>query len=150
MKIVGLLLTVAFMGNFLSCSNGCSSKVSMQNEKTLTKNMNDLEKFSGLKLPASAKVLSATDESGHDGTKYRRWIVASAERPMLSGATIDGDDNKTFLKTLKEAMPDEDFGNPVGDKYQFSDWSNEQGGWQAATIETDKGFYLSLENIALD
>lgn len=112
--------------------------------------MNDLEKLSGLKLPASAKILSATGEGGHDGTKYKKWIVASPERPTLFGTTIDGDDNKTFLETLREAMPDEDFGKPVGDKYQFSDWRNEQGQWQAATIETDKGFYLSLENIALD
>ncbi|HLM59833.1 MAG TPA: hypothetical protein VK308_03410, partial [Pyrinomonadaceae bacterium] len=71
-------------------------------------------------------------------------------RPMLLGAAIDGDDNRTFFETLKETMPGEDFGKPVGDKYQFSDWSNEQGQWQAATIETDKGFYLSLENIVLD
>ncbi len=112
--------------------------------------MNDLEKLSGLKLPASARILSAVDESGHDGTKYKRWIVASAERPKLLGEIIDSDNSKTFFDTLKEAMPNEDFGKSLGDKYQFSDWRNEQGGWQAATIETDKGFYLNLENIALD
>jgi len=150
MKIVGSLFLVALLVIGLSCNNSCSSKVSMQNEENLTKNMNDLEKLSGLKLPASAKVLSATDEGGHDGTKYKRWIVVSAERPTLFGTTIDGDDNKTFVETLKEAMPNEDFGKPVGDKYQFSDWRNEQGQWQAATVETDKGFYLSLENIALN
>lgn len=112
--------------------------------------MNDLEKLSGLKLPASAKVLSATGEGGHDGTKFKKWIVVSSEQPVLLGTVIDGDDNQTFLETLKEAIPNENIGNPVGDKYQFSDWKNEQGQWQAAFVETDKGFYLNLENINLD
>lgn len=148
MKIVGLLLTVVIL---ISVSIGdCNRKVSVQDEKVLTKNMTDLEKLSGLKLPASARVLSAMDEGGHDGTKFKRWIIQSSERPTLLGEAIDGDDNKTFVETLKEAMPNENFGKPVGDNYQFSDWRNEQGQWQAATVETDKGFYLSLENIILD
>ena len=150
MKIVGLFFLVAVTAILLSCSASCNSKVSMQNVKNMTYNTSDLEKLSGLKLPASAKVLSATGEGGHDGTKYKRWIILSSERPTLAGTTIDGDDNQTFIKTLKEAMPNESIGKPIGDKYQFSDWKNEQGGWQAATVETDKGFYMSLENIVLD
>lgn len=148
MKTAGLLfLFAALIG---AAIGGCNRKVSTQSEKNSTENMKDLEKLSGLKLPATARVLSATDESGHDGTKYKRWIIQSVERPLLLGATIDGDDNQTFVKTLKEAMPDESIGKPVSSRYQFSDWQNEQGKWQAATVETDKGFYLSLENIVLD
>ena len=146
MKFVGLLFLVAATGIVLSCN----SKVSVQNVKNMTNSTSDLEKLSGLKLPASAKVLSATVESGHDGTKDKRWIIQSVERPLLLGTTIDGDDNRTFLQTLKEAMPDENFGKPASGKYQFSDWQNEQGGWQAATVETDNGFYLSVENVVLD
>ena len=116
----------------------------------MTDSINDLEKLSGLKLPAAARVLSATGEGGHDGTKYKRWIILSPERPALAGTTVDGDNNQVFIKTLKEAVPNEVIGNPTGDKYMFSDWKNEQGQWQGAVVETDKGFYLSLENIVLD
>lgn len=147
MRIVALLLLAVIL---IAGIGGCNRKVSMRDEENITKNMNDLEKLSGLKLPASARIISATGEGGHDGTKYKRWIVASSERPTLLGTAIEGDDNKTFVKTLKEAAPDEDFGAPVGDKYQFSDWRNEQGQWQAATVETDKGFYSSVESVVLD
>jgi len=150
MKIVGLIFLVAATGFLLSYSLGCNSKVSIQDQKKMTDNISDVEKLSGLKLPASARVLSAASEGGHDGTTYKRWMILSAERPSLAGMTIDGDDNQVFIKTLKEAMPNEVVGKPVGDKYQFSDWKNEQGQWQGATVETDKGFYLSLENIVLD
>jgi hypothetical protein len=61
--------------------------------------MIDLEKTSGLKLPGSAKILSAVSEGGHDGTKFKKWVVASSERP--TGAVIDSDGNKTFIETLK-------------------------------------------------
>ena len=150
MKIFGLLFLVVVTGFLLSCSVGCNSKASVQNVKNMTDNTSDVEKLSGLKLPASARILSATSEGGHDGTKYKRWIILSAERPMLAGTIIDGDDNKTFIETLKEAMPNETIGKPVGSKYQFSDWKNDKGSWQAAAVETDKGFYLNLENIILD
>ena len=150
MKLVGWFFLVGILGMILGCGTGCDPKSSVQTSTNIMENMNDLEKLSGLKLPASAKILSADGESGHDGTKFKKWIVASSEKPVLLGTTIDGDDNKTFAETLKEAMPNEDFGKPVGDKYQFSDWNNEQGQWQAAMIETDKGFYLKLENIRLD
>lgn len=149
MKFARLLFIIAFLIGG-AAGSGCNRKVSMQSEKSLTKNMMDLEKLSGLKLPASSRVLSANDESGHDGTKYKRWIIQSSERPLLLGEAIDGDENQTFVKTLEEAMPEEKIGKPVGGKYQFSDWKNEQGEWQAAAVETDKGFYLSLENIVLD
>ena len=150
MKIFGWLFLVGIFGGVLGCNTGCNPKSLTGTKTQITKNMIDLEKTSGLKLPGSAKILSAVSEGGHDGTKFKKWVVASSERPTLLGAAIDGDDNRTFFETLKETMPGEDFGKPVGDKYQFSDWSNEQGQWQAATIETDKGFYLSLENIVLD
>ena len=116
----------------------------------MSENTRDHEHESSLKLPASAKVLSKTDETGHDGTKYKRWIIFSPERIALLGNQMDAENNKLFLKTLKEAVPNEDFGNPVGSSYYFSDWQNERGQWQAAAIETDKGFFLNLENIVLD
>lgn len=109
----------------------------------------ELEKLSGLKLPVSAKILSVTDESGRDGTKYQRWLVLSAERPILLGAATEGD-NKNFIKSLKEALPVGTVGRPLGDQYQSSVWNNAHGQWQAAAVETDQGFYLDLENIILN
>ena len=149
MKIVGLFILVTVTGVVLSCGVG-GSKLSTPSVENMTDNTSDLEKLSGLKMPASARILSAINEGGHDGTKYKRWIILSAERPRLAGTIIEGDDNTTFVETLKEAMPNESIGKPVSSKYQFSDWKNEQGGWQAAAVETDKGFYLNLENIVLN
>ncbi|MCY7377143.1 MAG: hypothetical protein LH472_14380 [Pyrinomonadaceae bacterium] len=149
MKLNGLFfLVVIILGAVVI--DGCASKVSIQGGKNMAENMNDLEKLSGLKLPSSAQVISQIDEGGHDGTKFKKWIIASSERFSLPGTVIDGDDNQTFVKTIKETIPDENIGKPVGNQYQFSDWRNTQGQWQAAVVETDKGFYLSLENIILD
>ena len=130
--------------------NGCASKIFVSNAVETTINMNDLEKLSGLKPPASAKILAQVSEGGHDGTKFKKWIVVASERFTLAGTTFDGDDNQTFVQTIREMMPDRDIGKPLSKQYQFSDWRNENGQWQAATVETDQGFYLSLENIILD
>ena len=143
-----IILTFIALGAVVN--DGCVPKISAPNAEIKTINMNDLEKLSGLKLPASAKVLAQVDESGHDGTKFKKWIVSAPGRFTLAGTTIDGDDNQTFLQTVKEMIPDQDIGKPISKSYQFSDWRNENGQWQAATVETDKGFYLSLENIILD
>lgn len=149
MKLNGWFFLVVVMLSAV-VNDGCASKISRQDGKNMTENMTDLEKLSGLKLPAEAKVLSKVDEGGHDGTKFKKWIVLAPGKFPLLGTVIDGDDNVTFVKTIQETMPNETIGAPVGKQYQFSDWRNEQGQWQAATVETDQGFYLSLENIVLD
>lgn len=151
MKIVATVMLTGILVIVSAGFGSCSSQVArQQTNKNMTENISDLEKSSGMKFPASAKVLSVTDEGGHDGTKYERWIVSSSEKFDLKGDPIEGDDSATFVKTLKEAASDQDFGQPKSDKYKFSDWQNEKGQWQAATVETDKGFFLKLENIILD
>lgn len=149
-KVFSLFLLVVMTGTVLGCGFGCSRTPEKQHTENATNSARELEKLSGLKFPASARILSAIGEDARDGTKYKRWIVLSAERPMLAGSVIEGDNYKIFIETLKEAVPDENIGRPKGDRYQFSNWKNERGGWQAAVIETDKGFYLNLENIVLD
>ena len=109
MKIAGLFFAVAGIGILLS-----------QDEK------NDgqfkwSEKLSSLKLSASAHILSAIGEGGHDGTKRKRWIILSPECPALAGMKIEGDDNQVFIKTLKESMLNEEIGKPLVTTYQFSD-----------------------------
>ena len=149
MNLIGwFFLVVITLGAVVN--DGCASKVSVRNGANMAENMDDLEKLSGLKLPAAAKILTKIDEGGHDGTKFKKWIVLAPEKFSLLGTVIDGDDNATFLKTIEETMPNEPVGKPVGKQYQFSDWRNEQGQWQAAAVETDQGFYLSLENVVLD
>ena len=151
MKFNGWLFLVAVM---LGAAAGCVSQVSTRGEKNMAQNttesIGDLERLSGLELPKAAKVISKTAEGGHDGAKFKKWIVSSSARFQLLGTVIDGDENQTFLETIKQAVPDEALGKPVGGQYQFSDWKNERGQWQAGMIETDRGFYLSLENIVLE
>lgn len=151
MKILTLVFLTGILIIFSAGFGSCGSQVTMPpTNKNMTENISDLEKSSGMKFPASAKVLSAADEGGHDGTKYERWIISSSEKFDLKGDAIEGDDSATFVKTLKEIAPETDFGQPKSDKYRFSDWQNEKGQWQAAAVETDKGFFLKLENIILD
>lgn len=128
---------------------GCDWTSAVRDKSNSTSRAVELEKISDLKLPVSAKILAVTDERGRDGTKFQKWLVLSSERPILLGTTAE-DDNKSFIKSLKEALPNENVGRPLNDKYQFSVWHNAHGQWQAALIETDQGFYLDLENIILN
>ncbi|MCY7344959.1 MAG: hypothetical protein LH614_01970 [Pyrinomonadaceae bacterium] len=148
MKLNGLFFLVVIVLGVV-VNDGCASKLSTQQTRSIAENTNDLEKLAGLQLLSSAKILSKLEEAAHDGTKFKRWIIAAAERFSLPETVIDGDDNQVFLKIIKEAIPNENVGVLVGNQYQFSDWRDKEGQWQAAIIETDRGFYLSLENIVL-
>ena len=151
MKTISIIILTGILAIVSAGFGNCNSQMKThQNTNNMTENISDLEAFSGMKFPVSAKILSATDEGGHDGTKYERRIISASEKFDLKGDPINGEDSATFVKTLREAAPNENFGQPKNDKYQFSDWKNEKGEWQAAWVETDKGFFLKLENIILD
>lgn len=145
MKVLGwLLLAGVAVGGI-----GCRPTPSAQANANTARNRSELQALSGLKLPAGAKILLATGESAHDGTEFKKWIVVSSQKPTLPGKTIGMDDNKTFLESLKQEIPSENIGSPIGPGYGFSSWKNKQGQWNADLVETDRGFYWSLENIVL-
>lgn len=151
MKFSAIFVSILILVSFSVGFGSCGEKIKTENiSKNMTGNISDLEKLSGIKFPASAKILSETKEGGHDGTKYEKWIIQTSEPVNLKGDVIKGDNNETFIKSLKTALPDIDFGQPRGDNYEFSDWQSEKKSWQAAAIETDQGFFVKLESIILD
>ncbi len=150
MKFGAIFISIIILAGISAGFGSCGERLEIQNNKNMTGNISDVEKLSGLKFPASAKILSEVKEGGHDGTKYEKWIIQTSESVNLKGDVITGDNNKTFMESLENALPNTDFGKPKDDKYEFSDWQNGKDKWQAAMVETDKGFFMKLENIILD
>ena len=151
MKSVAIFVLIMVLVSISVGFGNCGGKLETRNsEKNMTGNISDAEKLSGMKFPASAKILSAVKDSGHDGTKYQKWIIQASEPVNLKGDVIKGDNNQTFIEALEQALPDTDFGQTKNDNYEFSSWQTGKSNWQAAAIETDKGFFVKLESIILD
>ena len=129
--------------------NGCRPQPQAQTSPDTHTQRSKLESLSGLKLPAEAEILLAIDESAHDGTKFKKWIVESSQRPTLRGNVTTIEDSHPFVAALKDNLPGKDVGTSVKGKCLSSDWKNEHGPWQATLFRTTKGFYLDVENVVL-
>ena len=148
MRIARRALLPGALGVVLTCGAGCPAPPQARKAPPAS-SARDLQRLSGLKLPASAKVLSDEGESAHDGTKFRKWIVALMARPKLPGGVLDVDDSRSFVASLQKEVAGQSIGSPAGAKYQSSLWNNKSGQWQAAFVQTERGFFLSVENIVL-
>jgi hypothetical protein len=131
---------------FLSCSlNSCASNYKNDSsQKNMKTDIKELRQRSKIDFDENSKIIFEEDNLGGN-QESQRWIVFSPKKPTLPTDDLghrEGEDAESYLSQFKNAVRNEDFGALVSKKTLLSSWKS---GWNAAVIQTNKGFYTELE-----
>ncbi len=88
-------------------------------------------------------------EDNIDGHQQAQsWIIFSMEEIVLlkkESGFIEATDASKYLADFQELVPSHSLGELKSQKSTTSFWENKNGNWQGTIINTNNGYYLTLE-----
>jgi hypothetical protein len=137
-----LLSSILFISCTLnSCASGYENDLSQKNMNT---DIKELARRSKIDFDENSKIIFEEDNLGGN-QESQRWIVFSPKKPNLPTDDLghrEKEDAEAYLSQFKNSARNEDFGTLTSKKTLLSSWKS---GWDAAVIQTNKGFYIELE-----
>ncbi len=101
-----------------------------------------------LSTPNYVSVLYQTDVEDKQSRKITKTLVLKTYDEYIPRSPVTKGTYQTALSTMKNHLPEYDFGEPVVDTANYFSWLTPNAQWSVLAIETSNGFFSRWKRVA--
>ncbi len=144
MKAVIFTLTIMVVG-FLVVTDFRDPPEHMLSRSDKVKNL--LEDYT-FNTPNYVSVLYQTEVENKQTRKVTKTLVLRTYDEYIPRSPVTKGTYQTALNTLKNLLPEHDFGDAVAEKANYFSWITPNAQWSVTSIETNKGYYSRWKRVS--